>query len=57
MFGQMERDGGELMEWENECKEAAQLGLIMTLLPPPSCSSCLFTPSIKALTQTQRLSV
>lgn len=28
MFGQMEKDGWELMEWVKEAEEAAQLGLI-----------------------------
>lgn len=52
MFGQMEKDGGELMEWAKGTEETEQLGLIRRssrLHPAPHTSllfSSLFHPAL-----------
>ncbi len=47
MFGQMKKDGWELMEWAKEAGDAAQLGLVRhsSLLCPALYSSFLL-PSL-----------
>lgn len=45
MFGQMEKDGWELIEWVKESEEAAQPGP-KRHFSLPSCSSYLFAPSL-----------
>lgn len=45
MFGQMEKDGWELIEWVKESEDAAQPGP-KRHFSLPSCSSYLFAPSL-----------
>lgn len=56
MFGQMKKDGWDLMEWVKEAEEAAQLGLIrhssllfLLFIPLFSFPHSFILPSIKAL--------
>lgn len=47
MFGQMEKDGWELMEWVKEAEEAAQLGLIRhSSFLHPALHTSLLLPSL-----------
>lgn len=50
MFGQMEKDGWELMEWVKEAEEAVQLGLIRhSASPHPTLHTSLLLPSLPHL--------
>lgn len=63
MFGQIEKDGWELMEWVKEAEEATQLGSsdtlhlsILLFIPLCSFPRSLILPSIKALIRSENLS-